>query len=63
VVTVRLKRILSSVTSFEYFGYLETRQIHKAIGVAQEGLHIIEMNNMSSMVIKLDLSKAYDRTY
>jgi hypothetical protein len=41
---------------------LEGRQIHEVIGSAQEGLHTIKTKNMHGMVVKLDLSKAYDMT-
>eukprot|EP01018_Ginkgo_biloba_P039380 Gb_12932 [translate_table: standard] len=36
-------------------------QIHHAIGVAQEGLHSIKTRNLKVVIIKIDLSKAYDR--
>jgi hypothetical protein len=35
--------------------------IHEAISLAQEGLHSIKIHKKSVSVIKLDLSKAYDR--
>ena len=38
VIAKRLKVILSAQISDEQFGFLEGRQIHEAIGVAQEGL-------------------------
>jgi hypothetical protein len=31
------------------------------MGVVQEGLHSIKMRNLKAVVIKIDLSKAYDR--
>jgi hypothetical protein len=40
---------------------LEGRQIHEAIGVAQEGLHSIKTRKEKGVVLKIDLSKAYDR--
>lgn len=43
------------------FGFLEGRQIHEAIGVDQEGLHSIKMRHRKGAVIKIDLSKAYDK--
>jgi hypothetical protein len=56
-----LKRVLSKQISSEQFGFLEGRKIHEAVGIAQEGLHSIKVRNQRSMVIKVDLSKAYDR--
>ena len=40
---------------------MEGRQIHEAIGVAQEGLHNIKSKKLKGAVLKIDLSKAYDR--
>lgn len=45
----------------EQFGFLQGRQIHEAIGVAQKALHSLKAKNLSGVVLKLDLSKAYDR--
>jgi hypothetical protein len=38
----RLKTILSEKISKEQFGFLEGRQIHEAIGVAQEVMHSVK---------------------
>jgi hypothetical protein len=40
---------------------LEGRQIHEAIGVAQEAMHNIKTQKKKGAVLKIDLSKAYDR--
>jgi hypothetical protein len=61
VISRRLKVILSKHISGEQFGFLEGRQIHEAIGVAQEGLHNIKLKKLKAVVIKIDLSKAFDR--
>jgi len=61
VISIRLKVILSKHISREQFGFLKGRQIHEAIGVAQEGLHTIKTKKLRADVIKLDLSKAFDR--
>jgi hypothetical protein len=45
----------------EQFGFLEGRQIHEAIGVAQEALHNIKTRKLKSAILKIDISKAYDR--
>ena len=57
----RLKFILSRCISSEKFGFLEGRQIHEAIGVAQEGLHTLKTCRMKGVVVKIDLSKYFDR--
>ena len=61
VINRRLKDVLSSKISMEQFDFLQGRQIHEAIGVAQEALHNLKAKNISRAVLKLDLSKAYDR--
>jgi len=61
VIAIRLKRVLSDNISMEQFGFLEGKQIHEAIGVAQEALHNINNRKLKSSVLKIDLSKAYDR--
>jgi hypothetical protein len=54
-----VKALLSRTISQEQFGFLASRQIHEAIGVAQEAFHSIKTKRMLAMVIKVDL-KAYD---
>jgi len=61
VISRKLKVILSKHISRENFGFLEGRQIHEAIGVAQEGLHNIKLKKLKAVVVKIDLSKAFDR--
>ena len=60
VISKILKAVLSEKISKEQFGFLQGRQIHEAIGVAQEVLHSLKVRNISGAVLKLDLSKAYD---
>jgi hypothetical protein len=45
----------------EPFRFLEGRKIHRAIGVAQEALHNIKSRKLKSVVLKIYLSKDYDR--
>jgi hypothetical protein len=61
VIARRLKKVLSDKISLEQFGFLEGRQIHKAIGVAHESLHNTKTRKLKSAVLKINLSKAYDR--
>jgi hypothetical protein len=56
-----LNFFLSKFFYGEKFEFLDGRQIHKVAGIAQENLHSIKFRNQRSMVIKVDLSKAYDR--
>eukprot|EP00253_Pinus_taeda_P030883 PITA_30883 len=61
IIAMRLKPILSKNISSEQFGFLDGRQIHEAIGVAQETIYSIKQKIKKGVVIKIDLSKAYDR--
>lgn len=61
IIAKRVKVVLSNRISSEQFGFLEGRKIHEAIGVAQEGLHSLKSRKMKGVVLKIDLSKAYDR--
>jgi hypothetical protein len=61
VIARRIKSILSASISKEQFGFLEGRQIHEAIRVAQEGLHSLKTRKGKGVVLNIDLSKAYDR--
>jgi hypothetical protein len=47
--------------SKEKLWYLEGCQIHEAIRVAQEGLHSLKTARSKGAILKIDLSKAYDR--
>jgi len=57
-----LKPILYEHISLEQFSFLDHRQIHKAVGIAQEALHSIKSKNLKGMILKINLEKAFDRT-
>eukprot|EP00253_Pinus_taeda_P006367 PITA_06367 len=57
----RLRPILSRSISPQQFAFLGSRQIHEAIGLAQEALHSIWSKHLKSILLKIDLSKAFDR--
>ena len=61
IISTRIKKILGRIISKEQFGYLPGRQIHEAVGIIQECLHSIHVKAMKSVVLKIDLFKAYDR--
>jgi hypothetical protein len=61
IIARRLKPLLSKAISKEQFSFLEGRQIHEAIGVAQEGLHSLKTTRSKGAILKIDLSKAFDR--
>eukprot|EP00253_Pinus_taeda_P030826 PITA_30826 len=56
-----LKPLLPSIISPEQTGFVEGRQILNGLVVAQEMIHSLNQQKRKGMMIKLDLSKAYDR--
>jgi hypothetical protein len=61
IIAMRLIPILSNIISSMQFGFLKSRLIHETVDLAQEDLHTIEIQKRHVSVIKIDLSKAYDR--
>ena len=61
IIAGRLKPFLDSGISREQFGFLKDRQISEPIGIVQEVLHSVKTKNRCAFVLKLDLSKAFDR--
>lgn len=57
---LQLKDILFEHMSMEQFSLLKKRQIHEAIGIAQEGMHIIQTLKQKARVLKVDLLEAFD---
>jgi hypothetical protein len=53
--------MLSAFIGEEQFGFLHNRQIHDAVSITQEVLHSVKKKNLKATILKLDLSKAYDR--
>jgi hypothetical protein len=61
VIAHRLKPLMSEFIGEEQFGFLHNRQIHDAVTVAQETLHSVKQRKLKATLLKLDLTKAYDR--
>eukprot|EP00253_Pinus_taeda_P026822 PITA_26822 len=61
IIANRIKPILSRHISPQQFAFLEDRQIHEAIGSAQEAIHAIWTKHLRCILLKIDLSKAFDR--
>lgn len=61
LIAKRLKPMLDKLISPEQTGFVEGRQILDGLVVTQEVIHFLKMKKMKGMMIKLDLSKAYDR--
>jgi len=61
IISNRIKPMLAHYISKEQFVFLRERQIIEAIGLAQESLHSIKVKKLQTLVLKLDLSKAYDK--
>jgi mannosylglycoprotein endo-beta-mannosidase len=61
VIANRLKPILPTIISKEKSGYVEGRQIMDSVILANEVIHSLKTNKLPGILIKLDLSKAFDR--
>eukprot|EP00253_Pinus_taeda_P015299 PITA_15299 len=57
----RLKPLLEKLISPEQTGFVEGRQILDGLVVTQEVIHSMKTKKQKGMMMKLDLSKAYDR--
>jgi len=61
IIANRLKPILSEIILEEQFGFLFKHQIHDVISLAQEAMHSIITSKILSILLKMDLLKAYDK--
>ena len=61
VIATHLNHFLSKKNSMEQFGFLDGRKIHEEVGVAQETLYNLKRSRKKGAIVKIDLSKAYDR--
>jgi len=60
VIASRLKLLLPLIISPEQSGYVEGRQIMDGIILTHEIIHSLKHIKKSSMLLKIDLSKAFD---
>jgi len=60
VIANLLKPLLPLLISHEQMGYVEVQQILDGIILAREVIHSLKTTKKSSMLLKLDLSKAFD---
>lgn len=56
----RIKPIVSSIIFLEQTGFVEGCQILDGLVASHEVVHSLEIKKEAGMMIKLDLSKAYD---
>ena len=56
-----LKPLLPLLVSLEQVGFVEGRQIIDGIFMAHETIHSLNITKFPGMLIKIDLSKAYDK--
>lgn len=61
IISRRLRPMLSAFIGEEQCGFLQNRQIHDAVSIAQKVLHYVKKRNLKTTILKLDLSKAYDQ--
>eukprot|EP00253_Pinus_taeda_P018686 PITA_18686 len=61
VIANRLKPLLPMLISPEQSGYAEGRQIMDGIILTHEIIHLLKQSKQAGMLLKLDLSKAFDK--
>jgi hypothetical protein len=61
IIATKLKPILPFVISPEQSGYVEGRQILDSVILAHEVIHSLRSTKTQGMLLKLDLSKAFDK--
>ena len=61
VAALRLKPFLDSSISSQQFGFLKNRLIHAPVAITQEVIHSVRTKKKSAIILKLDLTKAFDR--
>lgn len=61
IIENQMRPTLSKHISPEQFAFLQDRQIHEAVGTTQEVLHTLHIKKCKGMILKVDLSKAFDR--
>ena len=61
VASHRLNPFLDNFISPQQFGFLKNRQISEPLAITQEVLHSVKTRNKSALILKLDLTKAFDR--
>ena len=61
VIANRLKPLLPLIISSEKAGFMEGKQILDGIILVHETIHLLKTLNTLGMLLKLDLSKAYDK--
>ena len=58
---LRIKLYLDKFISPQQFGFLKNRQITEPLAITQEVLHIVKTKNRCALILKLDITKAFDR--
>jgi hypothetical protein len=61
VIALRIKPILPFIISKEQSGYVEGRQIMDSFILVHEIIHSLKITHTPGMLLKLDLSKAFDK--
>ena len=61
VAALRLKPFLDKSISPQQFGFLKNRQTIEPLAITQEVLHTVKTKNTCALILKLDLTKAFDR--
>jgi len=61
IIASRIKEKMASYISAKQFGFLKDRLILDVIGLSKECMHSSKVKKLSSLMLKLDLKKGYDK--
>lgn len=61
IIANQMRPILSNHISLEQFAFLQDQQIHEVAGTAHEVLQTLHIKRCKCMLLKVDLSKAFER--
>jgi hypothetical protein len=61
VIALRIKPILPFIISKEQFGYVKGRKIMDSVILVHEIIHSLKITRTPGMLLKLDLSKYFDK--
>jgi hypothetical protein len=61
IIANHLKPFFSETISKEQYGFLSGHQKYDVLSITREDLHSIKTRNIPFIVMKLDISKAYDK--
>jgi hypothetical protein len=63
ILTIRISQIIHKYLEFTQTTFIPGRNIHDGVVVLHEILHDLKRTNGSTLIIKLDFEKSYDKVH